>query len=120
MDHNKQIRQQRIRRKRRVRKRVRGSNERPRLSITRSHKHMYAQVIDDSLGTTLAAASTLDKDLAASYGGNADAARAVGQAIAERAKQAGIEQVCFDRGSLKYHGRVAALADAAREGGLAF
>ena len=120
MDHNKRIRRQRIRRKHRVRKRMRGSQQRPRLSITRSHKHMYAQVIDDLQGATLVAASTLDKDLASKYGGNTDAATAVGKAIAERAKQAGIEQVCFDRGSLKYHGRVAALADAAREGGLAF
>ena len=122
MDHNKQIRRQRRRRRFRVRKRLRGTSDRPRLSVSRSHKHIYAQLIDDSAGQTLVAASTLDKEVGQSvaYGGNAAAASAVGQAIAERAKQAGIAQVCFDRGSLKYHGRVAALADAAREGGLKF
>ncbi len=106
----------------RVRKRVRGTAERPRLSIFRSHQHVYAQVIDDSSGRTLAAASTLDKELRGDlkYGGNAAAATAIGKAIAERALAAGVKQVAFDRGSCQYHGRVAALATAAREAGLSF
>lgn len=122
MEHSKAIFKQRNRRRFRVRKRVRGTAERPRLSVTRSHKHMSAQLIDDLAGKTLASASTMDKELSGSmkYGGNVDAATAVGKAIAERAKSAGIEQVSFDRGAYKYHGRVAALADAAREGGLQF
>lgn len=122
MEHSKAIFKQRNRRRFRVRKSIRGTAERPRLSVTRSHKHMSAQLIDDLAGKTLASASTMDKELSGSvkYGGNVDAATAVGKAIAERAKGAGIEQVCFDRGSYKYHGRVAALADAAREGGLQF
>lgn len=122
MEHSKAIYKQRNRRRFRVRKRLRGSAERPRLSVTRSHKHMSAQLIDDLAGKTLASASTMDKELSGSlkYGGNTDAATAVGKAIAERAKAAGIESVCFDRGSYKYHGRVAALADAAREAGLQF
>ncbi len=122
MEHSKAIFKQRNRRRFRVRKRLRGSAERPRLCVTRSHKHMSAQLIDDIAGRTLASASTLDKGLSGDvkYGGNKDAAAAVGKAIAERAKAAGIESACFDRGSYKYHGRVAALADAAREGGLQF
>ncbi|MEM6330667.1 MAG: 50S ribosomal protein L18 [Planctomycetota bacterium] len=122
MDHSRAINRQRQRRRFRVRKRLRGSAERPRLSVTRSHKNISAQVIDDDTGRTLASASTLDKGLSGSvkYGGNVDAATAVGKAIAERASAAGIKTVCFDRGSYKYHGRVAALATAAREGGLAF
>jgi large subunit ribosomal protein L18 len=104
-----------------VRKRIRGTAERPRLTVFRSLKHTYAQVIDDSIGRTLVSASTLDKDLAGSlkYGGNIEAATAIGKAIAERAL-AGIKQVAFDRGPAQYHGRVAALAQAAREGGLDF
>jgi large subunit ribosomal protein L18 len=92
------------------------------LSVFRSHKHVYAQVIDDASGRTLAAASTVDKDLAGDlkYGGNVAAATAIGKAIAERAKAAGITKVAFDRGSNQYHGRVAALANAAREAGLDF
>jgi large subunit ribosomal protein L18 len=114
--------QQRQRRAFRVRKRVRGTAERPRLSVFRSHKHVYAQVIDDASGRTLASASTVDKDLLGDlkYGGNVAAATAIGKAIAERAKAAGITQVAFDRGSNQYHGRVAALANAAREAGLDF
>jgi len=113
---------QRWRRKNRIRKRVQGNAERPRLSVFRSNKHLYCQLIDDENGLTLASASTRDKDLAGQvkYGGNCDAAKLVGQAIAEKAKSAGIERACFDRGSYKFHGRVAELANAAREGGLQF
>jgi len=106
----------------RVRKRVRGSAERPRLSVFRSNKHIYAQVIDDVRGVSLVAASTAETALLAkgSNGGNKSAAAVVGKAIAERALQQGIKAVAFDRGAYRYHGRVAALADAAREGGLDF
>ena len=93
---------------------------RPRLSIHRSGKHIYAQVIDDAEGKTLAAASTLGKDNAGTTGATIDAAKAVGQRVAEAAKAAGVTQVVFDRGGFLYHGRVKALADAAREGGLEF
>jgi large subunit ribosomal protein L18 len=95
---------------------------RPRLSIFRSSQHIYAQVIDDVRGHTLAAASTLDKDLRASgkTGANTEAASEVGRLVAERAKAAGVDKVIFDRGAYIYHGRVKALADAAREGGLEF
>lgn len=122
MNHEKAIAQQRQRRRFRVRKRVRGSAARPRLAIFRSHKHMYAQVVDDMAGRTLAAASTVDKDVLGSlrYGGNKSAAQVVGKAIAERALAAGIKQVAFDRGACQYHGRVQALAQAAREAGLSF
>ena len=122
MDHNRANVKQRTRRRFRVRKRLRGTAERPRLSVSRSHRNISVQVIDDIAGKTLASASTSDKALAKSvkYGGNAEAAQAVGKAIAERASQVGITQVCFDRGMCKYHGRVAALADAAREAGLSF
>jgi len=91
------------------------------MSVFRSHKHIYCQVVDDTCGRTLASASTRDKDLSAqvAYGGNKDAAQVVGKVVAERALAAGVKQVCFDRGPYKYHGRVAALADAAREAGLA-
>jgi large subunit ribosomal protein L18 len=122
MDHSKQLVQQRRRRAFRVRKRLRGTLERPRLSVARSHKHITAQIVDDASGTTLAAASSLDKKLSGKlkHGGNQTAAQAVGKAIAERAIAAGIKAVCFDRGPYRYHGRVAALAQAAREGGLSF
>lgn len=122
MSHERTILRQRKRRGFRVRKATRGKTERPRLSVFRSHKHIYAQIIDDESGRTLASASTRDKQLRAqvSYGGNKDAAAAVGKAVAERAVAAGISAVAFDRGPYKYHGRVAALADAAREGGLSF
>ena len=122
MNHEKAIAQQRQRRQFRVRKRTRGSADRPRLCVFRSHKHMYAQVVDDLAGRTLAAASTADKEVLGSlpYGGNKSAAQAVGKAIAERAMAAGIKQVAFDRGACQYHGRVAALADAARAAGLSF
>ena len=100
---------------------MRGTPEQPRLSVNRTLKHMYVQIIDDEHGKTLASASTLDKEvLAAGYGGNCTAAQAVGKAIAEKALAAGIESVCFDRGPFRYHGRVAAVADSAREAGLKF
>lgn len=111
------------RRKFRVRNKVRRSaHGRPRLSVFRSNKHMYAQIIDDVTGNTLVAASTVEADLfgAGKYAGNKDAATRVGQTIAERAKAKGIEAVVFDRGVYKFHGRVAALAEAARAGGLQF
>lgn len=111
--------QARMRRKAHIRKTVRGTSERPRLSVFRSAKHIYAQIIDDSTGTTLAAASSLVKGFDGS-GSNRDGAALVGKAIAEKAKAAEITQVVFDRNGFLYHGRVAALADAAREGGLEF
>lgn len=122
MEKQKKIGLQRTRRKFRVRKPLKGTTERPRLSVCRSHKNISAQVIDDTTGKTLASASTLDKVIskAVSYGGNKDAATAVGKAIAERAAKAGVKQVCFDRGPFMYHGRVEALALAAREAGLDF
>ena len=122
MNHERYIGKQQLRRRRHVRRRVRGSADRPRLSVFRSLKHIYCQVVDDESGKTLASASTRDRELsgAVKYGGNAEAAKAVGKAIAERAQAAGVKSVCFDRGHYQYHGRVAALADAAREGGLAF
>jgi len=105
-----------------VRKKVEGTAQRPRLAVYRSEHHIYAQVIDDAAGHTLAAASTLDKGLRGElpYGGNVDAAKRVGQLLGERAKSAGVDRVVFDRGGFKYHGRVAALADGAREAGLEF
>ena len=103
---------------RRIRRKVRGSTERPRLAIYRSLNHIYAQVIDDLLGQTLVSAATTEKDLRANTGGNLEAARRVGKAIAERALAKGIEQVVFDRGGYLYHGRIKALTDAAREAGL--
>ncbi len=102
----------------RIRKKVRGSAERPRLAVFRSLNHIYAQVIDDDSGKTLATASTTEKDLGGSTGGNIDAAVRVGKAIAERASAAGVSNVVFDRGGYVYHGRVKALLDATREGGL--
>jgi large subunit ribosomal protein L18 len=109
------------RRRRRVRATLRGrASGKPRLSVHRSGRHIYAQVIDDTAGRTLAAASTLDKDLRGKTGATRDGAAEVGKAIAERAKQAGVSKVVFDRGGFLFHGRVKALADAAREGGLEF
>jgi large subunit ribosomal protein L18 len=107
----------RKRRHQRVRKKVRGTPERPRLAVFRSNKHVYAQVIDDVNGVTLAAASTREKDFTGSTG-TVDAAKQVGKRVGERAKAAGIESVVLDRGGFKYHGRVAGVADAAREAGL--
>jgi large subunit ribosomal protein L18 len=103
---------------RRIRKKVAGTAERPRLAIYRSLNHIYAQVIDDERGRTLASASTTEKDLRGASGGNIEAARRVGRAIAERALSAGVSSVVFDRGGYVYHGRVKALTDAAREAGL--
>jgi large subunit ribosomal protein L18 len=102
----------------RIRRKVRGSTERPRLAIYRSLKHISAQVIDDRRGETLVSASSTEKDLRGNTGGNLDAARRIGQAIAERAIAKGIEQVVFDRGGYLYHGRIKALTDAARAAGL--
>ena len=103
---------------RRIRKKVAGTAERPRLAIYRSLNHIYAQVIDDERGRTLASASTTEKDVRGGSGGNIEAAERVGRAIAERAISAGISSVVFDRGGYVYHGRVKALTDAAREAGL--
>lgn len=112
----------RKRRHRRIRMRISGTTERPRLNVYRSLDHIYAQVIDDTTGHTLAAASTVEKSLQSEVAGlkKAEQAAVVGKAIAERAKAAGIEQVVFDRGGYRYHGRIKALADSAREGGLTF
>ena len=102
----------------RIRKKVRGTADRPRLAVFRSLNHIYAQVIDDDHGKTLATASTIEKALAGSTGGNIEAAKRVGTALAERAKAAGVESVVFDRGGYVYHGRVKALLDATRDAGL--
>ncbi len=102
----------------RIRRKLRGSTERPRLAIYRSLNHIYAQVIDDLQGQTIVSASTTEKDLRGSSGGNVEAARRVGKTIAERAIAKGIDSVVFDRGGYLYHGRVKALTDAAREAGL--
>lgn len=120
MERTKLKTNRRRRRQAQIRRRTFGSPARPRLSIFRSVKHIYAQVIDDTSGRTLVAASSRDKDLSLSTGGNRDAATAVGKAVADRAKAAGIADVAFDRGGFMFHGRVKALADAAREGGLKF
>jgi large subunit ribosomal protein L18 len=105
---------------RRIRTQVKGAAERPRLAIFRSSKHIYAQVIDDLAGRTLASASSRDADAKGSYGGNIEAAKKIGALVASRAKAAGLELVVFDRGGHRYHGRVKALAEAAREAGLKF
>jgi len=110
----------RKRRHTRVRKRVTGTAVRPRLVVSRSTRHLFVQVVDDSVGTTLASASTMEADLRAFDGDKSAKAKKVGELLAERAKSAGVEAVVFDRGGNKYHGRVAALAEGAREGGLAF
>jgi large subunit ribosomal protein L18 len=102
----------------RIRRRVRGNAERPRLAIFRSLNHIYAQVIDDERAVTIASASTVEKDLRGGTGGNIEAAQRVGRAIAERTIAAGVEQVVFDRGGFRFHGRVKALTDAARAAGL--
>ena len=118
-DSSKQKREARVRRHRRVRKKVRGTAERPRLAVFRSNRHISAQIIDDRAGRTLVAASTVEADLR-DAGGNVPAATQVGARLAERATGAGVTAVVFDRGGNRYHGRVAALADAARKGGLEF
>ena len=109
----------RLKRHRRVRGKIQGTNERPRLNVFRSTNNIYAQLNDDIKGVTLVSASTLDKDLNG-YGGNKEAARKVGKLIAERAAQKGIREVVFDRGGYIFHGRVKELAEGAREGGLKF
>jgi large subunit ribosomal protein L18 len=109
----------RTRRHFRLRKKIAGTAVRPRLVVTRSARHMMAQVVDDTVGKTLVSASTLEADVRALKGDKTAKATKVGQLVAERAKSAGIEAVVFDRGGNKYHGRVAAVADGAREGGLA-
>jgi len=109
----------RARRQMRGRKKIQGSPERPRLVVTRSSRHVFAQVVDDLNGTTVAWASTMEADVRASAGDKSEKARRVGELVAERAKAAGVASVVFDRAGNKYHGRVAALADVAREGGLA-
>jgi len=119
MRKQKILNKRRVRRSFRVRKVMKGSTERPRLSVYRSHRNLTAQIIDDSARVTLVSASTEEKAFSG-YGGNAEAAKTLGKLLAERAKAAGIEKVCFDRGHYRYHGRVAALADAVREGGLSF
>jgi large subunit ribosomal protein L18 len=122
MKFQKRLALRRERKRFRVRNKLRGTPERPRLSVFRSSLHIYAQIIDDSTGVTLAACSTAAKDLRGSlgYGGNVKAATAVGAKLAEAAKAKGVTRVCFDRGHYKYHGRVKALADAVRAGGIQF
>lgn len=122
MDHARKRAEGRIRRHKHVRKNVTGTAERPRLNVFRSHKHIYAQVIDDIAGHTLAAASTIDSALRDELDDKSKLERAaeVGKLVAERAKDAGVTQVVFDRGGYQYHGRVRALAEAARKAGLEF
>ncbi|MFP7495368.1 50S ribosomal protein L18 [Terribacillus saccharophilus] len=110
----------RKRRHNRVRKSISGTSERPRLNVFRSNKHIYAQLIDDTTGKTLASASTKDASLSLESTSNLEAAQKVGEAVANRAKEAGVTTIVFDRGGYLYHGRVKALADAAREAGLKF
>jgi large subunit ribosomal protein L18 len=109
----------RVRRHVRVRKHIVGTTARPRLVVTRSARHLFVQVVDDSVGKTVASASTMEADLRALDGDKTDKAKRVGELVAARAKAAGVEAVVFDRAGNKYHGRVAAVADGAREGGLA-
>lgn len=109
----------RIKRRARVRGKISGTAQRPRLAVFRSARHIYAQVIDDESGVTMASASSMEKDFGA-YGGNKDAAKQVGINVAKRALEKGIEEVVFDRGGFVYHGRVQELAEGAREGGLKF
>jgi len=122
MNKNKHLGGQRLRRQFRVRKRIRGSTQRPRLTVFRSHRNVACQIIDDTSGKTLVSVGTKDKDVRSNvkYGGNKNAAQAIGKLLAEKAIAAGIKEVAFDRGHYKYHGRVAALADAARAAGLSF
>jgi len=121
-NHQRLVQTRRLRRQRHVRNRLTGTPQRPRLAVFRSSKHIYAQMINDQTGTTLVTASTMEPDIKSQvkYGGNKAAAALVGRVVAERAKQAGIDKICFDRRSYKYHGRVEALAQAAREAGLQF
>jgi large subunit ribosomal protein L18 len=122
MNPQKAKNQRRLRRRRHVRRKILGTPERPRLAVFRSSMHIYAQLVDDLAGRTLASASSILPDFRAQvkYGGNVKAAKLVGAKLAEAAKQAGISKVAFDRRHYKYHGRVKALAEGAREGGLQF
>ena len=122
MDKNRHLGNQRTRRRHRVRKRLRGTPDRPRLTVSRSHRNLACQIIDDASGQTLVSVGTKDKDVRTNvpYGGNKVAAQTIGKMLAEKAVAAGIKQVTFDRGHYRYHGRVAALADAARAAGLSF
>ena len=122
MDHQKAKHRRQLRRRQHVRNKITGTTERPRLSVFRSSKHIYAQLIDDMSGATLAAASSQTAAVRKSvaYGGNVKAAKEVGKHLAEVAKGKGIAKAAFDRGHYRYHGRVKALAEAAREGGLQF
>ena len=122
MDQQRLKHRRQLRRRQHVRSHITGTSERPRLTVFRSSKHIYAQLIDDLSGATLAAASSIAADLKAGlpYGGNIKAAKVVGMKLAEVAKAKGISKAAFDRGHYRYHGRVKALADAAREGGLQF
>ncbi len=122
MDKNKKLQKKRLRRRQHVRNKLRGTSEQPRMCINRSLKHFSCQVVDDLSGKTLVSASTRDKALRSGVGvgGNCDAAAFIGKAIAEKASAAGIKRVRLDRGHNKYHGRVRAFAEAAREGGLEF
>jgi large subunit ribosomal protein L18 len=120
MSNAKHKRELRLRRHNRVRRKVHGTAARPRLAVYRSNKHISVQVIDDDAGCTLASASTVESDLRGGATGGAEAAAKVGTLVGERAKAAGIDTVVFDRGGFRYHGRVAAVADAAREAGLTF
>lgn len=120
MDRNKAKWNRQIRRHKRVRGKAMGTPDRPRLCVYRSLHHIYVQIVDDLAGRTLVAASTRDKDLKMDATGNVAAAGAVGEKIAERAKAAGVSKVVFDRGGFRYHGRIKAVADAARKGGLEF
>lgn len=122
MNASAERRQARLKRQNRVRRKVRGTEEKPRLCVYRSAKHMYAQIIEDTTGKTLLSVSTVSKDLSGDVKstGNVDAAKAVGAAIARKALDKNIKQVVFDRNGFLYHGRVKALADAAREAGLSF
>ena len=121
-NQQKLVQTRRQRRQHRVRNRMSGTLERPRLAVFRSSKHIYAQMVNDATGTTIVSASSRDSETRSQikYGGNKAAAATVGRVVAERAKKAGIDKVCFDRRSYKYHGRGQALADAAREAGLKF
>lgn len=110
----------RVKRHMRVRNKISGTAERPRLAVFRSEKNMYAQIIDDVAGRTIVSASTLDKDFAGKVGSNKEAAKAVGELIAKKAVENGIEEVVFDRGGFVYHGRIKELAEGAREAGLRF
>jgi large subunit ribosomal protein L18 len=122
MDHQKRKLKRQLRRRHHVRQSITGTAERPRLTVFRSSKHIYAQLIDDLTGVTLAAVSSTAKEIRTDmkYGGNVKAAVVVGKKLAELAKSRGIQKAAFDRGHYRYHGRIKALADAAREGGLQF